>query len=178
MFGAFALGAVTLGTLGAGVNASLSWRTTYDGVTNQVITNVANNSVVSGSNFVSVNSTINTLGPATAPPVDVLTLGDRVFFDANRNGVFDAGDSGVNGVTLSLFADADNNNVADGAAIATTTTAGAGAAAGMYSFTNLAAGNYIVRVDAGNFTGGGAAGRPGLDDQCRRPGHRRSRCRQ
>src|SRR5262245_60229342 len=53
---------------------------------------------------------------------------------------------------MSLFADANDDNVADGATIATTTTAGGG----NYSFTGLAPGHYIVQVDASNFSGGGA----------------------
>ncbi len=67
----------------------------------------------------------------------------------NDNGVFDAGtDTGINGVALTLFAD-DGDGVFDAGdtQIATTTTAGGG----LYSFTGLAPGNYIVRVDQSNF---------------------------
>nr|WP_255603123.1 SdrD B-like domain-containing protein [Oscillochloris sp. ZM17-4] len=60
-------------------------------------------------------------------------LGNFVWDDLNGNGVQDAGESGVNGVTVTLY-DASNSQVA------TTTTAGGG----LYSFDNLAAGDYRV----------------------------------
>jgi Bacterial Ig domain/Bacterial cadherin-like domain/SdrD B-like domain/Peptidase M10 serralysin C terminal/RTX calcium-binding nonapeptide repeat (4 copies) len=87
-----------------------------------------------------------------------MTLGDRVYVDANANGIFDAGE-GKNGVALTLFADTNNNGVLDigtDVQLLTTVTAGTGGAIGSYSFANLSAGNYIVRVDASNFSAGGA----------------------
>jgi len=70
----------------------------------------------------------------------LLTLGNRVWYDANNNGLNDAAENGIRNVTVKLYADANNDNVADGAAIATTTTD----VNGNYSFTNLVPGNYIV----------------------------------
>ncbi len=78
-------------------------------------------------------------------PVDCpkqLRLGNQVFKDLNNNGVKDAGEPGMNGVTVKLYADGNADNSVDGAAIATTTTSGDG----NYSFSGLAAGNYIVGV--------------------------------
>lgn len=69
-----------------------------------------------------------------------LNLGNLVWNDTNGNGVKDAFESGINGVTVYLYQDANGDNVADGAAITSTTTAGGG----IYSFTNIAPGNYIV----------------------------------
>jgi SdrD B-like domain/Secretion system C-terminal sorting domain len=66
-------------------------------------------------------------------PAGTARLGDRVWFDANTNGVQDAGETGVAGVTVTLY-----NNL--GTAIATTTTD----ANGNYQFSNLAAGDYSV----------------------------------
>ena len=63
------------------------------------------------------------------------SVGDRVWLDANGNGVQDAGESGINGVTVQLL-DAANN------VVATATTSGDG----NYTFSNLTAGNYSVRV--------------------------------
>ena len=60
-------------------------------------------------------------------------LGDFVFRDSNGNGVQDAGEVGVAGVTVKLYDGANN-------VIATTTTD----ANGMYMFGNLAAGSYSV----------------------------------
>ncbi len=65
------------------------------------------------------------------------SIGDRVWLDANGNGVQDAGEAGINGVTVQLL-DSSNN------VVATTTTAGDG----NYSFNNLAAGSYTVKVSA------------------------------
>jgi len=71
--------------------------------------------------------------------VNTMSLGNRVWFDANCNG-FNDNEHGISGVRLNLYKDANNDNVADGAAIATTTTD----AYGYYLFRNLVAGNYIV----------------------------------
>jgi Cadherin-like domain/Bacterial cadherin-like domain/RTX calcium-binding nonapeptide repeat (4 copies) len=121
---------------------------------------------------------------AEVTPVDSLTLGDRVFFDVNKNSGYDAGtDTALVGVKLTLFADTNGNGAYDDGvdqvisyidnngnnqfdpsvdtpvtastpgAIALTATTNA---SGLYSFGNLAAGNYIVRVDASNFASGGA----------------------
>jgi SdrD B-like domain/HYR domain/Secretion system C-terminal sorting domain len=60
-------------------------------------------------------------------------LGDFVFRDSNGNGIQDAGEVGVAGVTVKLYDSANN-------VIATTTTD----ANGKYLFDNLTAGNYTV----------------------------------
>jgi hypothetical protein len=70
------------------------------------------------------------------------TVGDKVFYDFNNNGVLDAGETGVSGVTVKLYADANGDNIPDGAAIASTTTN----ASGIYQFSNLSAGKFIVGV--------------------------------
>ena len=62
-------------------------------------------------------------------------IGDRVWFDTDGDGVQDAGEAGIAGVTLEL-----RNSV--GQVIATTTTNSAGA----YLFSGLADGTYTVRV--------------------------------
>ena len=76
-------------------------------------------------------------------------IGDFVYYDANRSGSQDAFESGIGGVTVRLFADANLDGVADGAALATTTTAtGSGSdPVGFYQFTNVDPGNYLVVVD-------------------------------
>ncbi|WP_125777655.1 SdrD B-like domain-containing protein [Antribacter gilvus] len=68
-------------------------------------------------------------------------LGDRVWQDVDGDGLQDAGEPGVAGVTVTLT-DADGNPVlgATGQPIATTTTA-----AGAYTFTGLPFGTYRVR---------------------------------
>jgi protocatechuate 3,4-dioxygenase beta subunit len=64
------------------------------------------------------------------------SVGDFVWEDMNYNGVQDAGEPGVGGVTVNLL-------TSGGAVSATTTTTSAGA----YSFTNLAPGAYAVQFE-------------------------------
>jgi len=63
------------------------------------------------------------------------SLGDRVFLDADGNGVQDDGDAGVAGVPVQVFTE-------EGALFATTTTD----ANGDYLFSNLPAGTYFVQA--------------------------------
>jgi len=156
---AFALSPVNLGTIPAGRVVTVQWDSTVNAFTNQIVPTFNNTSSVSGGNFVTTNSNTNVLAPTGVPSstnvvLDSLTLGNLVFLDANNNGMFDGGDTGINGVALTLFADTNANGVFDAGDVqlATTTTLGGG----LYSFANLAPGDYIVRVDASNFTGGGA----------------------
>lgn len=86
--------------------------------------------------------------PATA------SLGNFVFLDANKNGLQDGGETGVKGVTVTLFS--------AGVAIATTTTD----ANGNYLFTGLKAGTYTVGFTekAGfDFTAANVGGNEALD---------------
>ncbi|MEM7130419.1 MAG: SdrD B-like domain-containing protein, partial [Chloroflexota bacterium] len=78
-----------------------------------------------------------------------LSLGNIIWHDADNDGTIDAGETGVDGVTVNLYLDADQNGVADGAAIASQTTADGG----YYLFDDLLPNSYIVEVDAANFQG-------------------------
>jgi uncharacterized surface anchored protein len=66
-------------------------------------------------------------------PVAPASLGNRVWFDTDRDGLQDAGEPGVNGVVVKLYNGA-------GQLLATTTTD----AAGNYLFPNLVPGDYSV----------------------------------
>jgi hypothetical protein len=79
----------------------------------------------------------------STPPT--LMLGDRVFKDANKNGVMDAGETGVSGVTVQLL---DST----GATVLQSTTTDS---AGKYTFTGLTAGTYDVRLPSSDFNAGG-----------------------
>lgn len=59
------------------------------------------------------------------------TIGDQIFEDANNNGVFDEGDTGISGVTVAIYA--STQSCQQGELIATTTTD----VNGNYQFTNL-----------------------------------------
>jgi protocatechuate 3,4-dioxygenase beta subunit len=74
-------------------------------------------------------------------PAPTGSIGDYVWGDADGDGIQDATETGLGGVTVQLFLDANNDCIADGAAVATTTTN----ASGFYQFTGLAAGNYLVQ---------------------------------
>ena len=72
------------------------------------------------------------------------SIGDKVFLDANANGIQDAGEAGVEGVTVNLFQ-------GDGTAAGTTTTD----SNGIYNFTGLVPGDYyveFVKPDGYNFS--------------------------
>ncbi len=90
--------------------------------------------------------------PPPPPPPVMASLGDRIWYDADADGVQDAGESGINGVTVDLWLD-DGDGIIDGGDtfIGTQTTTGDGG----YDFTGLAAGDYIVDVTD---TGGVLAG--------------------
>ena len=118
--------------------------------------NISNQASVSGSNFTTKLTDDPAFPGATDPtltPFSSLSLGNLVYNDLNRNGVFDGADVGINGVSLNLYLDNGDNvlTVADGAVIGTATTAGGG----LYSF-NVCPGNYLVEVAPSNFTSGGA----------------------
>ncbi|HRD06863.1 MAG TPA: SdrD B-like domain-containing protein, partial [Saprospiraceae bacterium] len=78
------------------------------------------------------------------------SIGDRVWFDANGNGLQDAGEHGVNGVAVNLYKDDNMDNVPDGAAIKTTTTAANSSGDGYYLFSNLVPGKYLVEFNPAN----------------------------
>ncbi|QNM82994.1 hypothetical protein H8M03_01110 [Sphingomonas sabuli] len=111
-------------------------------------------SAAAGETFAAAGEPVATNAPPGpfALAAGDLTLGDRVWYDTDGDGIYeDASETGIEGVAVSLYLDADNDGVADGAAIATVITDVSGA----YTFSGLADGNYIVGIDASNFTAGG-----------------------
>jgi hypothetical protein len=81
------------------------------------------------------------------------SLGNRVWFDTDNDGRIDAGEAGLDGVSVSLFADANADGAPDspGSPLGSATTAGGG----YYRFDSLAAGNYVVRINSSNFDNSG-----------------------
>ena len=76
-------------------------------------------------------------------------IGTLVFLDADRNGVFGAGDAALGGVTVALIRDTNGNRVWDAGEpiIATAITSNTVDASGAnYLFTGAPAGNYLVHV--------------------------------
>lgn len=101
-------------------------------VNTAVVTGVGNGTTVSGDDDATVSIITGPLG----------SLGDRVWYDTNANGVQNAAEAGIVGVKLLLEGDFDQNGTIDYSA---TTTTGAN---GIYTFTGLPAGEYKVTVDA------------------------------
>jgi SdrD B-like domain/Secretion system C-terminal sorting domain len=102
------------------------------------------------------------------PPIEI---GNRVWNDANGDGIQNADEAGIGGVALEIFVDNNNDGVPDGAAIGTTTTAAAGDIGSWYfnnanitgdadpntagTQTFLTQGvNYIIRPAAAAWAGG------------------------
>ncbi len=84
------------------------------------------------------------------------SIGNRVWNDHDADGVQDAGEEGIAGVTLSLFVDDGTGTFVpathiDGTPVAAQTTD----ALGHYNFGTLPDGTYRVRVDASNWDAGG-----------------------
>ncbi|MBK8424512.1 MAG: hypothetical protein IPL27_00445 [Lewinellaceae bacterium] len=120
--------------------------------------NISNQSNVMG-NFGMLDTDDPDISGASNPtltPFSALTLGNLVYSDNNRNGVFDGGDVGIDGVTVNLYLD-DGDFVldVDDTFKGTTMTATVMAQAGTYSFV-VCPGDYIVEVAASNFAMGGA----------------------
>jgi uncharacterized repeat protein (TIGR01451 family) len=75
-----------------------------------------------------------------------LSLGDYVWLDLDKDGRQDDDETGVSGVSVRLYADANGDGSPDGAPLAVQTTD----ASGKYLFANLLAGNYLVEFVAPN----------------------------
>ncbi|WML86420.1 IPTL-CTERM sorting domain-containing protein [Thiothrix subterranea] len=94
--------------------------------------------------------------PPVVPP-QVVSVGDKIWLDANENGQQDENESGLENATVTLLDKSGNPvNDVDGKPVAAVTTA----ADGLYLFENLPAGEYLIRVVAPDgyiTTQGGAA---------------------
>lgn len=85
---------------------------------------------------------------AWAGSCQAATLGDYVWDDSDRDGIQDGGESGINGVTVHLYEDADYDSIAepggdDGSPVDTTTTVNNGGNDGYYQFS-VSTGHYFV----------------------------------
>ncbi len=129
-----------------GQTVVIQWRATIDAQSNGLIVNPVNQGTITGSGPFPGSTLTNQV----TTNLDTLTLGGRVWNDNGAgggtadNGLRDGTEPGIDGLTVALFVDANNDDVADtpGSPLLTTTTAGGG----LYSFAGLAPGNYIVRV--------------------------------
>lgn len=85
-------------------------------------------------------------------PQGTSSIGDTVWADLDGDGTQSSRETGIDGVAVTLYQDQNGNGTIDieDAVVATTTTD----SNGNYFFPNLAAGDYIVGIDAANFTAG------------------------
>ena len=129
-FSAQSLSNASIGTLPGNDAVTVSWQATVNAQSDQLIVNPTyTNGSVTGSNFTTVTIATTTVA------LDTLSLEGEIFDDANGNGLA-SGQSGINGVSLSVFVEGSST------ALESTTTDGSGD----YDFTGLAAGNYYVEV--------------------------------
>ncbi|MEP7268932.1 MAG: SdrD B-like domain-containing protein [Saprospiraceae bacterium] len=86
--------------------------------------------------------------------IELHSIGNQVWADANNNGILDPGEMPLAGVVLELHAVVKNINGVDSACVlvGTDTTD----ANGLYLFDSLLASKYIVALSASNFAPGGA----------------------
>lgn len=130
------------GAVGAWVQVTSVYNATAAGT---VTFSIKNGSAASGIDNWAMDDICLTVLPS-------ITIGDYVWADINRDGKQDANESGISGVTVKLWVDANMDNVADNAtAYATATTNGSGA----YTFTNIPRGKYFVQfpTTVTNYTG-------------------------
>lgn len=129
----------TIGTLGVGAATSLYLNVTVRENTSGV--RITNSAAITARELYDPNPT-NDSSSVVIVPKGGVTLGDRVWFDANRDGVQNSGETnGIGDVTVALMN--TNNEVK-----ATTNTS----AGGGYVFSNMPPGTYWVRFNLTNFS--------------------------
>jgi hypothetical protein len=125
--------AVMSGSIGAWVQVTGTFTATSN--TNVTFSILNSNAGNGADNFV--------LDDICLTAYDPISIGDKVWWDVNRNGAQDAGEPGVDAVTVKLFPDSNNDNIGDnGTTPAATTTTNS---SGIYSFSNVAPGKYFVQ---------------------------------
>jgi len=88
----------------------------------------------------------------------VLALGNRVWLDENRNGIYDAGEEkGIDKVKVNLYWDVNGDGEytqGEDKSVTSTQTYTDGGVPGFYLFKELVEGDYIVQIDPSNFETG------------------------
>ncbi len=107
----------------------------------------SDNAVDSDANTTTGQTIMTVLSPGENDPdwdagmYQLASLGDRVWNDNNRNGIQDAGETGINGVTVYLY---DGANTL----LASTSTTTIGGVDGLYRFNNLEPDSYYLIFSA------------------------------
>jgi len=76
---------------------------------------------------------------------DTTGIGDRVWLDMDGNGIQDPMEIGLNGISINLFSDKDQNGIPDGVVIQSTVSSLHNSTSGYYHFENLATGYYVLQ---------------------------------
>lgn len=82
------------------------------------------------------------------------TMGNQVWRDVDNNGLKDVGETGIDGVIVQLYRSTQTPGV-DAPYLSTTTAGG-----GVYGFSNVPAGSYVIYLPAWNFTTGALLSAP------------------
>lgn len=134
---------VNVGTLANGATTSFTVQATVNANVTTVQTNTA--TVTTSTN--ETNTANNTATAATTVDPRTGQIAGRVYLDVNRNGVLDAGDTGIEGVTVRLTG---TNALGETVDVTQQTNA-----TGDYLFAQLAAGTYsVVETDPVEFDDG------------------------
>ena len=137
----------TIGTLSPGVSITVTqtYIITQADLDAGSITNVA-----SATNGVTTSPT-DTVTVTATTPTGLGSIGDTVWYDTDGDGIVDAGEPGLMGVTVTLDPGTPGNPTDDVPAITDVN--------GNYLFENLPVGVYTVTVDISTLTGGLPAGK-------------------
>jgi uncharacterized repeat protein (TIGR01451 family) len=110
------------------------------------VNNPATAGVITNTAYIRDTSAAIPFQPSNSVTTAVVgSIGDRVWSDPNGNGLQDVGETGLISVTVKLYADSNGNGVLDtGEPLLGSTETGAN---GIYTFSSLVAGSYIVYAD-------------------------------
>ncbi|MCP4343578.1 MAG: hypothetical protein GY799_33055, partial [Desulfobulbaceae bacterium] len=92
----------------------------------------------------------NTIDAGMVPPEELASLGNYIWLDADKDGIQDDSEIGINGVTVALYRDMDEDGIPepdtdDGTSLKIMETANdKNGNPGYYDFINLLSGNYFV----------------------------------
>lgn len=140
-----------IGTLAAGQSSieDVTFVVRLDADVDAAITQIDNTAYIAedGLNGPSPSGLLSDSAVVTIDHLPGLSLGDRVWLDANNNGNLDNDESGIGGVTLVLWTDDDGDGLPDTNTGRTTISA----ADGTYKFTGLGAGDYVIQIPLTNF---------------------------
>ncbi|PCJ64058.1 MAG: hypothetical protein COA58_13805 [Bacteroidetes bacterium] len=131
----------------------------YNGGTESYVVSTDRNDFPAGVRYTEANNNIQTASFSSGGNLDdendfgfvpIMSIGSTVFLDENGDGSFNGTDSGISGVIVEVYTDANGDGVPDsGSPVSVDTTD----ANGDYFITNLVPGKYVVVIPANQFEG-------------------------